>query len=232
MKGEGSKAHSEKSKAGKTVFRPVFTAGLREAEDWLDIMAQRGFVPERLVCGCLWRFAAAEAPAWDRYQYIDIKANAQGLFGQEKLAELLPRLRTVFDCEETRAVLTNKRPCALTVKPNPNYRLEQFAVQERKYRYKGARIVQHMTPDIMLETVKNKRAAALLARSRTAFIAWLVAFVLVCCLLVWYKGLGFHLLFTLPLWTGMLYWLISFLRLSADVKKTEPKKKKGRDKTD
>ena len=80
-----------------------------------------------------------------------------------------------------------------------------------------------MTPARMLETIRNKRTEALLTRCRTAFIAWLVAFVLICSLLVFIAGFGWHLLLTLPIWAIMLGYLISFVRLSSDVKKTKKK---------
>lgn len=204
-----------------TAFRPAFAAELCDVEEWLDQKAQNGLLPQRLIFGCIWRFLRTEAPAWDRYWYIDFSANSQGLFGQEKLTVLLPKLRTVFDCEPAQNTLTRKKPCALTVKPNPNFGLDKFAEEEHKYHYEGARLVRHMTPDRMLKLIKLKRTEALLTRCRTAFIAWLVAFVLICCLLVFTAGFGWHLLLTLPIWAVMLHYLISFVRLSADVKKTE-----------
>ena len=206
-----------------TAFRPAFAAELIDIEEWLDEKARQGLVPTKLILGCIWRFERADSPAWDRYWYTDVVTNSQGLFGQDKLTALLPKLKTVFDCEPSGRRLTRKQPCSLTVKASPNYGLDRFAEEERKYHYEGARLVRHMTPDRMLSIVKQKRSAALLVRCRTAFIAWLLAFVLICCLLVWLAGFGWHLLLMLPIWLVMLHYLISFIRLSGVVKKTEKK---------
>ena len=206
-----------------TAFRPAFAAELCDIEEWLDEKTRLGFLPKKLILGCIWRFEEVDMPAWDRYWYTEVKASTQGLFGQEKLTELLPKLKTVFDAEPMELLLSRKQPISLTVKPNPNYGLDRFAEEERKYHYEGARLVRHMTPDRMLKLIKQKRSAALLTRCRTAFIAWLLAFVLICCLLVWLAGFGWHLLAMLPIWVVMLHYLISFVRLSAEAKKAEDK---------
>lgn len=202
--------------AGKTVFRPAFIAWAEDTEQWLDGMLLEGWRPQRLAMGCLWRFVptAERASRW----YADIKTSEQGLFGG-MLAPLLPKLQTVFDCETAASVLTKKRITRLEAKPSPNYRLERFAVEEGLYHYKGARIVQSMTPELMLRIIKQKRDEGLLRICRVRFIACLLAFVLACCLMVWQWGMGWHLLAALPLWIAMLHFAISFAHLAAKLKK-------------
>ena len=224
MERQNNKSSNTTEGKRKTVIRPAFYAELSDVEDWLELKAQQGVIPQKLILGCIWLFKTGEAPAWDRYWYTDIRAASQGLFGQEKLTGLLPKLKTVFEAERIGTALTRKLPYSLTVKPNPNYGLDRFAEEEHKYHYEGARLVRHMTPDRMLRLIKQKRSEALLTRCRTAFISWLLAFVLICCLLVWLAGFGWHLLLMLPIWAVMLHYLISFVRLSAQVKKTEDKK--------
>jgi len=206
---------------GKRVFHPAFYSELNDTEEWLELMVQQGWYPERLTLGMFWRFKRIEEPEWDKRWYIDVAASSQGIFGQEKLAALLPRLKKVFDTSEVAHRATQKRLHALSVKTMPNYRLEQFAVEEKQYRYHGSRIVQHMTPDRMLEIIKLKRSEALLTRCRTAFIVSLLLFVICCCLIVWQCGMGFYLLLTLPLWLFMLHYAIAFIRLSSELKKAK-----------
>jgi len=183
---------------GKRVFHPAFYSELNDTEEWLELMVQQGWYPERLTLGMFWRFKRIEEPEWDKRWYIDVAASSQGIFGQEKLAALLPRLKKVFDTSEVAHRATQKRLHALSVKTMPNYRLEQFAVEEKQYRYHGSRIVQHMTPDRMLEIIK-----------------------LCFCLIVWQCGMGFYLLLTLPLWLFMLHYAIAFIRLSSELKKAK-----------
>ena len=198
-------------------LRPAGYAELGDTEEWLELMAQDGWYPQKLTLGCLWRFEHTDEPLADRRWYIDVKASSQGLFGQEMLTPLLPKLKTVFNAEEIPHALTRKRVNALTVKPNPNYRLEQFAMEEGRFYYRGSRVVQHMTPDGMLRLVKLKRSEALLRRCRTAFTVWLLLFVIFCALLVWRAGMGFHLLLAVPLWFLMLHFAVSYRKLSVEL---------------
>ena len=204
------------SPAGRNVFRPALMAWAEDTEQWLDGMLLEGWRPQRLIMGCVWRFVptAERASRW----YADIKTTKQMLFS-DMLAPLLPKLQTVFDAETAASKLTVKRITRLEVKPEPNYRLEQFAVEEGLYRYKGARIVQSMTPDLMLRIIKQKRDEGLLRICRTRFIISLLAFVLFCCLLVWQWGMGWHLLAALPFWISMVHFAVSFAHLASKLKK-------------
>ncbi len=203
-------------KTSRILFRPLTMAELEGAEQWLDDMLLEGWRPLRLTLGCIWRFVptSERTSRW----YLDVKSSRQSLYG-DTLAPLLEKLGTVFYIEKTATRATFKRAARLEAKPNPNFRLEQFAVEEGLYRYKGARIVQHMTPERMLELIKRKRDEGLLKLCRFWFIVFLLAFVLCCALMVWRWGMGWHLLASLPLWAAMLHFAISFVKLGSKLKK-------------